>query len=151
MYAGAALSLLDSVYLPLHLPSGTTFRTVLYGLPRVGNKALADYVDANLQNVMHINNLKDPVPIIPPRFMEYVHPSGEVHIRETGEWASCPGKHLFDFLPVASCRDVLMRRRNKNYESPNALLLRAQHSRGSAQHRRVSAQHSWGERTTLRR
>ncbi|KAN0088316.1 hypothetical protein V8E55_005373 [Tylopilus felleus] len=92
MYAGAALSLLDSVYLPLHLPSGTTFRTVLYGLPRVGNKALADYVDANLQNVMHINNLKDPVPIIPPRFMEYVHPSGEVHIRETGEWASCPGQ-----------------------------------------------------------
>ncbi|KAH0836869.1 Alpha/Beta hydrolase protein [Lanmaoa asiatica] len=40
---GAALSLLDSLYLPLHLPSGTTFQTILYGLPRVGNQAFADY------------------------------------------------------------------------------------------------------------
>jgi predicted lipase len=34
---GAALSLLDSVYLPLHLPSSTTFKTIIYGLPRVGH------------------------------------------------------------------------------------------------------------------
>jgi hypothetical protein len=33
--AGAAISLLDSVYLPLWLPAGTTFRTIGYGLPRV--------------------------------------------------------------------------------------------------------------------
>jgi predicted lipase len=32
---GAALSLLDAVYLPLHLPSTTSFRSYLYGLPRV--------------------------------------------------------------------------------------------------------------------
>jgi predicted lipase len=32
---GAALSLLDSVYLPLHLPAGTTFMSVMYGMPRV--------------------------------------------------------------------------------------------------------------------
>lgn len=31
---GAAIALLDSVYLPLHL-SGVTFQTVTYGLPRV--------------------------------------------------------------------------------------------------------------------
>ncbi|KAG6819834.1 hypothetical protein H0H93_008091 [Arthromyces matolae] len=31
---GAAIALLDSVYLPLHI-SGVTFRTVCYGLPRV--------------------------------------------------------------------------------------------------------------------
>lgn len=31
---GAAISLLDSVYLPLHV-KGVTFKTVLYGLPRV--------------------------------------------------------------------------------------------------------------------
>ncbi|KAN0088317.1 Alpha/Beta hydrolase fold [Tylopilus felleus] len=88
---GAALSLLDSVYLPLHLPSGTTFQTILYGLPRVGNQAFANYVDTNL-HVTHINNLKDPIPIVPGRFLGYVHPSGEVHIRETGEWAACPGQ-----------------------------------------------------------
>jgi predicted lipase len=94
MHAGAALSLLDSVYLPLYLPSGTTFQTILYGLPRVGNQAFADYVDANL-HVTHINNLKDPIPIVPGMFLGYVHPSGEVHITESGEWAACPGKHSF--------------------------------------------------------
>lgn len=32
---GAALSLIDAVYLPLHLPSSISFTTVAYGLPRV--------------------------------------------------------------------------------------------------------------------
>jgi hypothetical protein len=32
---GAALSLLDSVYLPLHLPANTQFTSIMYGLPRV--------------------------------------------------------------------------------------------------------------------
>lgn len=34
---GAALALLDSIYLPLHLPSSTTFMTVTYGMPRVSD------------------------------------------------------------------------------------------------------------------
>ncbi|KAF7986533.1 hypothetical protein HWV62_26246 [Athelia sp. TMB] len=88
---GAAIALLDSVYLPLHLPSSTTFKTVVYGLPRVGNQAFANYVDANL-HLTHINNLKDPIPIVPGRFLGFVHPSGEVHIESSGEWASCPGQ-----------------------------------------------------------
>jgi hypothetical protein len=33
--SGAALSLLDSVYLPLHLPTETEFTSIMYGLPRV--------------------------------------------------------------------------------------------------------------------
>ena len=32
---GGAIALLDSVYLPLHLPNGTSFQTITYGLPRV--------------------------------------------------------------------------------------------------------------------
>ncbi|KIJ93133.1 hypothetical protein K443DRAFT_646862 [Laccaria amethystina LaAM-08-1] len=87
---GAALALLDSVYLPLHI-SGVTFRTVGYGMPRVGNQAFADYVDAHL-SLTHINNKKDPVPIIPGRFLGFHHPSGEVHIMESGSWVSCPGQ-----------------------------------------------------------
>ncbi|KIJ21165.1 hypothetical protein PAXINDRAFT_66454 [Paxillus involutus ATCC 200175] len=39
---GAAITLLDSVHLPLWLPAGTTFKTIVYGLPRVENKAFAD-------------------------------------------------------------------------------------------------------------
>jgi len=66
-----------------------------YGMPRVGNKAFADYIDHNLRvNVTHINNKKDFVPIIPiPEFdFEYHHPSGEVHIMENNQWVSCPGQ-----------------------------------------------------------
>ncbi|KZP15655.1 alpha/beta-hydrolase [Athelia psychrophila] len=96
---GAAISLLDSVYLPLHLPSGTTFKTVVYGLPRVGNQAFADYVDANL-HLTHINNLKDPVPLVPLQAMGFVHPAGEVHI-DPAEWASCSGQEN----PSALCED----------------------------------------------
>lgn len=88
---GAAITLLDSVYLPLWLPTGTTFTTICYGLPRVGNQAFADYVDANI-DLTHINHEKDPIPICPGMFMGFVHPAGEVHIRHSGEWAACPGQ-----------------------------------------------------------
>ncbi|KAG1816416.1 Alpha/Beta hydrolase protein, partial [Suillus subaureus] len=88
---GAAITLLDSVYLPLWLPAGTTFTTIGYGLPRVGNQAFANYVDANLY-LTHINNEEDPIPICPGMFLDFVHPAGEVHIEDSGEWAACPGQ-----------------------------------------------------------
>jgi len=88
---GAALALLDSVYLPLHLPSGTTFQTFTYGMPRVGNQDFANYVDAH-QLLTHINNMKDPVPILPGLFLGFHHPAGEVHIMENSAWVSCPGQ-----------------------------------------------------------
>ena len=37
---GGAIALLDAIYLPLWLPSGTTFKTVGYGLPRVSSLLL---------------------------------------------------------------------------------------------------------------
>ncbi|KAL4249966.1 AB hydrolase superfamily protein [Abortiporus biennis] len=89
---GAAIALLDSVYLPLHLPSGITFKTVGYGMPRVGNQAFADYVDAHVTNLNHINNKHDPVPIVPGRFLGFHHPSGEIHIGEDSVWSACPGQ-----------------------------------------------------------
>ncbi|KAF8493016.1 lipase [Russula emetica] len=69
---GAALALLDSVYLPLHVPAGTIVSAFMYGLPRVGNADFANY--------------EDPVPIVPGKFLGYVHPSGEVHIQDSGFW-----------------------------------------------------------------
>lgn len=97
---GAALSLLDSVFLPLHLPSSTTFQSVLYGLPRVGNQAWANFVDTNNKvKLTHINNKEDPVPILPGMFLGFHHPSGEAHIQDSGAWDACPGKYVtrFDF------------------------------------------------------
>jgi len=89
---GAAISLIDSVYLGLHLPAGTGFQTVTYGMPRVGNEAFATYVDANVQSLTHINNKEDPVPILPGMFLGFHHPSGEVHVMDSNAWVACPGQ-----------------------------------------------------------
>ena len=78
---GAAVALLDSVYLPLHLPAGTTVHMISYGMPRVGNVAFADHVDATHRGrLTHINNKEDLIPILPGMFLGYVHLAGEVHI-----------------------------------------------------------------------
>ncbi|KAF8997860.1 lipase class 3 family protein, partial [Cyathus striatus] len=87
---GAAIALLDGVFLPLHI-SGVSFQTIGYGMPRVGNDDFADYVDAHL-NIVHINNKEDLVPIIPGRLLGYHHPAGEIHIQDSGAWVSCPGQ-----------------------------------------------------------
>lgn len=95
---GGALALLESLFLPLHLPAETNFKTVTYGMPRVGNKAFADYVDAHVTSqsggtgLTHINNKKDIVPILPLRTMGFQHPSAEVHIQASEEWDACSGQ-----------------------------------------------------------
>jgi hypothetical protein len=89
---GGAIALLDSVSLPLNLPTGTKFQTFTYGMPRVGNQEFADYVDANTQ-LTRVTNRKDPVPILPGRFLGFHHPSGENHIEDpTTAWYACPGQ-----------------------------------------------------------
>lgn len=95
---GGAIALIDSVFLPLHLPSGTTITTITYGMPRVGNQDFANYVDAHVTSLnggtglTHINNKEDPIPIVPGRFLGFHHPSGEVHIQDSGAWDACPGQ-----------------------------------------------------------
>ncbi|KAI0667853.1 lipase [Trametes maxima] len=87
---GAAVGLLDAVYLPLHIPRAT-FRYVGYGLPRVGNWAFANYVNSQPVSVTHISNKGDPVPVLPPAALGFRHPDGGIHIRNSGEWVSCSG------------------------------------------------------------
>ncbi|KAM5537885.1 hypothetical protein V8D89_008361 [Ganoderma adspersum] len=90
---GAAIALLDAVYLPLHLPSNVTVRYVGYASPRVGNQAFADYVDAQPMSFTRVNNKEVPVPVLPPiDLFGYHHPSGEIHIRDDDVWVSCPGQ-----------------------------------------------------------
>ncbi|KAI0741773.1 lipase [Daedaleopsis nitida] len=90
---GAAISLLHTVYLPLHLPS-VKITFVGYGLPRVGNQAFADYIDAHdaVASVAHVNNKEDFIPILPGISFGYHHPSGEIHIQDSGVWVACPGQ-----------------------------------------------------------
>ncbi|KAH9958857.1 lipase [Russula dissimulans] len=89
---GATIALLDAVYLSLHLPSSTQLRVVGYGMPRVGNGAFADYVDTMFGDngdLTRINNMEDLIPTLPPRDWGFVHPSGEVHIQDSGAWIAC--------------------------------------------------------------
>ncbi|PPQ79791.1 LOW QUALITY PROTEIN: hypothetical protein CVT25_003145 [Psilocybe cyanescens] len=114
---GAALALLDGIYLPLHI-SGVTFRVVGYGMPRVctynvvsspipllilrvGNQNFAKYVDNHLKQLTRINNKEDPVPTLPGTpsspaltriYLGFHHASGEVHITDNNQWLSCPGQ-----------------------------------------------------------
>lgn len=106
---GAALSLLDSVYLRLQLPADIDVNFIGYGLPRVGNEEWVNFVDEKLPGkVTHINNKKDPVPILPPKLIGYHHPSGEIHIQESGAWVQCPGQdNDSPFCIVGAVPDIL--------------------------------------------
>ncbi|KAK0194829.1 lipase class 3 family protein [Armillaria mellea] len=87
---GAAIALLDGVFLNLQLPSASV-SVKSYGMPRVGNPQFADYVDQHL-SVSHVNNKKDFVPILPERFLGFAHCSGEKHINDSSVWIDCPGQ-----------------------------------------------------------
>ncbi|KAF8902705.1 alpha/beta-hydrolase [Mucidula mucida] len=86
---GGAIALLDGVYLNLQLPSAN-INVITYGMPRVGNGAFADYVDAHV-SVSRVINREDLYPILPGQFMGFHHCSGEKHILDSGEWLACPG------------------------------------------------------------
>ncbi|KAK0484103.1 Alpha/Beta hydrolase protein [Armillaria luteobubalina] len=78
---GGAIALLDRVYLDLQLPT-VSVSVISYGMPRVGNQAFADYVDAHV-SVSHVNNKKAPMPILLGRFLGFHHSSGEKHITDS--------------------------------------------------------------------
>ncbi|KAI0046535.1 alpha/beta-hydrolase [Auriscalpium vulgare] len=88
---GGALAELDSLFLKLNLPSGTTIKGVTYGLPRVGNGSWATFFDAKVPDFTHINNEDDVVPILPGRFLGFQHPHGEVHLLGQDDAVACPG------------------------------------------------------------
>ncbi|KAF8493055.1 lipase [Russula emetica] len=90
---GAALALLDGVFFSLQLPENVTVKVISYGMPRVGNQAFANFVDSQLSGrVTHVNNQEDPVPTVPGEFLGFHHPSGEIHIQDSGAWDACPGQ-----------------------------------------------------------
>ncbi|ETW81949.1 Lipase, class 3 [Heterobasidion irregulare TC 32-1] len=88
---GGALAELDSLFMKLNLPMGTTIKGVTYGTPRVGNSKFVTLFDQQVSDFTRVNNKSDLVPIIPGRFLGFAHPHGEVHIVEPGNAVSCPG------------------------------------------------------------
>lgn len=94
---GAALALLDAVFMVSHLPDWVYLQYVGYGQPRVGNQEFANYVDKYLFMVSNngywrITNKMDPIPVNPPISSGYHQTSGELHIEQNGQWGWCPGK-----------------------------------------------------------
>ncbi|KAI0040867.1 alpha/beta-hydrolase [Auriscalpium vulgare] len=88
---GGALAELDSLFLRLNLPAGTTIKGVTYGTPRVGNPSWAAFFDGKVADFTRVNNEDDVIPIVPGRFLGFSHPHGEVHILSAGNAVSCPG------------------------------------------------------------
>ncbi|KAH8833454.1 lipase [Flagelloscypha sp. PMI_526] len=95
---GGALALLDGVHFHLTLPQADV-SVYGYGMPRVGNRAWANFVDQAMPGkVTRINNKDDPIPTLPGRGkgQEYHHVSGERHITDDGSWVFCPGQDNSD-------------------------------------------------------
>jgi len=96
---GAAVATLDAMFLKENLDPSVQLTTTVFGLPRVGDQAWADFVDSSLgTSLSFITNQDDPVPTVPPEFLGFVHPSGEFHItsvdsngQATG-FIACPGQ-----------------------------------------------------------
>ncbi|KAF9073596.1 lipase [Rhodocollybia butyracea] len=92
---GAALSLLDALYLKVQIPSASV-KFIGFGLPRVGNQAFANLIDSTFPGlVTHINNklsIPHPRNLCAGEFLGFVHPSGENHIMDSNAWVACPGQ-----------------------------------------------------------
>ncbi|TRM57113.1 Alpha/Beta hydrolase protein [Schizophyllum amplum] len=85
---GGALAEMDAAYLRLNIPY-IRMNTVTFGKPRVGNAAWVDLVDANADSNARINNMRDPIPVLPAQTSTYEHPTGEIHVVQEGMWLAC--------------------------------------------------------------
>ncbi|KAJ8081289.1 hypothetical protein PM082_007123 [Marasmius tenuissimus] len=105
---GAALAILNTLYLRLQLDPSISVEMIGYGSPRVGNSAFADFAESQIKmtrinnkwavfsplilTIVHGKSRRDIVPVLPPRLVGYTHVTGEIHIKEDNTWASCPGR-----------------------------------------------------------
>ncbi|EJT98309.1 lipase [Dacryopinax primogenitus] len=93
---GAAIALFDALY--LHEKVNVTITVRLFGLPRVGSQAFANYVDSNLGGLYHVTNDNDIVPRLPSTDFGFERPSGEVFITSSGgsTYDFCPGQENYN-------------------------------------------------------
>ncbi|KAH9859057.1 alpha/beta-hydrolase [Lenzites betulinus] len=95
---GAAVASLDAAMLRMALSSDVAVKSVVFGLPRVGNQDWADLFDTLIPDFIHVTNQNDPVPNVPPHDLSFEHPSGEVHITSVDATSgdatmeACPGQ-----------------------------------------------------------
>ena len=88
------MGLLSAVDFNCRLDKGI-HRALLFGLPRVGNVAFANYVDHKIGDKLSwVVNGKDWVPHVAPRFLGYQHPSNQIWINPANSthWKKYPGQ-----------------------------------------------------------
>ncbi|KAJ7154478.1 alpha/beta-hydrolase [Mycena filopes] len=90
---GAALATMTGALLKASLPSSVAVEVSGFGLPRGGNQAWADFLDAT-GGVSFMSNQNDPVPTVPPKFLGFQHTAGEIHIVDDTQqnFVACPGQ-----------------------------------------------------------
>ncbi|CAE6446341.1 unnamed protein product [Rhizoctonia solani] len=103
---GGALATLDGLYLQLQLGSAVKVTIRTLGGPRVGNDIFADFVDAQVSDVVRITNKRDIVPVLPPLLLGFKHTSGEKHSNTDNVWNSCAGQDNLN--PNCSAGEVLL-------------------------------------------
>lgn len=96
---GAAVGLLDTMFLAQNLDPSIGIKSVIFGLPRTGNKQWADFVDKTVKDrnidFQFFVNGDDPVPKVPPTALGFQHPSGEIFQKNNTasiETLRCPGQ-----------------------------------------------------------
>lgn len=107
---GAALAAYTGVSLSLRPALRTrniTVSIVAAAMPRTGNADWAAYVARSVPYVRRINNVFDPIPVIPPRSSSYTGLKGELHIQSpSGSWYNCSSEYdnLSSFCSVGATR-----------------------------------------------
>jgi len=97
---GAAVATMDALMLKMNLASSVQISTTVFGLPRGGDQAYANFINSALGSTFtFVTNQNDPVPTVPPLFLNFQHSQGEIHIKSvdatTGNATSiisCPGE-----------------------------------------------------------
>ncbi|TFK66149.1 alpha/beta-hydrolase [Pluteus cervinus] len=77
---GGAVAVFDGIMFSQLLPD-VPLEAHMFGLPRSGNQEWADFIDKNIgDNFSFVTNQNDPVPRLPPLFLDFQHASHEIHI-----------------------------------------------------------------------
>ncbi|KAF7309482.1 Lipase-3 domain-containing protein [Mycena indigotica] len=90
---GAAVGTMTGLWLKQKVDPSVKVTVAGFGLPRGGNQAWADLLDKEV-GVTFMTNQNDPVPTVPPLFLGFQHPQGEIHITDDSQknFIKCAGQ-----------------------------------------------------------
>jgi hypothetical protein len=89
LVTGHSLGAVMAEYAALELGASRVASVYTFGTPRGGNAAFAaTYVAAGLPAAFRVTHAEDPVPHLPPEFLNYQHPPREVFFPSQSNWSN---------------------------------------------------------------